>query len=165
MIVQIFFLIIAITFVYADFSSAPWVPTKRGDIERFLKLAALHPGQTCYDLGAGDGRLLIAAASKGATAKGFEISLFPYALAQLRIFLSRSSATISYRNFWHHHFHDADVIYLFLSPKSYQQLKDKFIHELKPGTKVIAYVWPIEGWQPTAVDQVAGKHTLYLYQV
>ena len=58
---------------------------------------------------------------------------------------------------------DADVVYFFLIPRVYPELKQKLEKELKPGTKVIAYVWPIEGWQASKIDRVAGQPNMYLY--
>jgi SAM-dependent methyltransferase len=80
----IFILILYIflgTFAYAGIKAAPWFPTWSRDIDRFLKLAEIKPGQKFYDLGCGDGKLVFASAKAGATAVGYEISLLPYLIA------------------------------------------------------------------------------------
>lgn len=162
----IFFILILffLTFGYAFFLAAPYVPIKSEDIKRFLKLAAIKPDQKVYDLGCGDGRLVIASAKKGAIAEGFEISLLPYFLSKTRLFFQRNiKAKIKYKDFWYINLSDADVIYFFLLPKVYSKLQLKFENELKKDTKIITCIWPIEGWQPIIVDIVKGRPNLYLY--
>ncbi|MEK7139048.1 MAG: hypothetical protein AAB799_02615 [Patescibacteria group bacterium] len=152
------------TFAYAGWQAAPWFPTRSSDIGRLLKLADVKTGQKFYDLGCGDGRIIMAAAKQGAVAEGFEISLLPYLMAQVRLaFCVNTKAAVSYKNFWNRNLSDADIVYFFLMPKIYPKLRSKLEKELKPGTKVISYAWPMEGWQPTAIDRSEGKLPLYLY--
>lgn len=158
-------LIIIATFVYAGFRGAPWVPTRGRDVERFLKLAEIKSGQKVYDLGCGDGRIVCEAAKAGARAQGFEISLLPYIIAKVRCYSERKRCSILYKDFWNVNLGDADLVYFFLMQKCYPKLKEKFERELKRGTKVIAYVWPIQGWTPVAVDTTKGYPPMYLYQI
>jgi SAM-dependent methyltransferase len=148
------------TFAYASVSGAPWVPTWRRDVERFLKLAQLKPGERFYDLGCGDGRLVTAAARAGATAVGYECSILPYILARLRCAFQRS-ACILYRDFWNADLSDADVVYCFLMPAVYPRLKAKLERECKSGTRVILYVWPMKGWAVDTMDVTPGQPKLY----
>ena len=156
-------LAIAITTIYSLVRGIGWVPTWQKDIDRFLKLAEIKSGQKVYDLGCGDGRLVIAAAKNGARAIGLEVSILPFIGGYLRKIFSGSKAQIKFRDFWLVDLRDADVVYFFLIPRIYQQLKNKLEKELKPGARVIAYVWPIEGWQPAVVDKPAGRPAMYLY--
>lgn len=150
------------SFAYAGVLAAPWFPTWSRDIERFLKLAGIRPGQKFYDLGCGDGKLVFAAAGAGAEAVGFEISLLPYLLA-----ISRSwhieNAEIKFKNFWKADLSDADIVYIFLTPKVNPKAKEKLERELKKGSRVIAYTWPIDGWQPTKTNLMPGQPPMYLY--
>lgn len=152
------------TFAYAGILAAPWFPTWSRDIERFLKLANIKPGQKFYDLGCGDGKLVFAAAGAGADAVGFEISLLPYLLA-----VSGSqyikNAKIRFKDFWKADLSKADVVYLFLTPKVNPKAKIKLERELKKGARVIAYTWPIEGWQPIRQDFQEGRPPMYLYEI
>lgn len=151
---------------YAGWSAAPWTPTFKDDVDRFLTLAAIKPGQKVYDLGCGDGRILSAAAQRGARAEGFEISLLPYCISWIRSrFQEGNKFKVSLKDFWLQDLSDADIVYCFLMPKVSAKLKLKFEKELITGTKIITYVWPIEGWNPVAVDIPEGKPTLYLYQI
>ena len=117
-LVVILFLIL-LSFIYAGFQGAPWVPTRKNDVIRFLKLAEIKSGQKMYDLGCGDGRLVCAAASVGANAQGLEISVLPYLLAHIRRLCSKDRARIkiSYQNIWTTNLNDADIIYVWLMPE------------------------------------------------
>jgi SAM-dependent methyltransferase len=152
------------TFAYAGMKAAPWFPTWSKDIERFMKLADIKPGQKFYDLGCGDGKLVFAAAGAGANAIGFEISLLPYLLAVSRSFYVKNSKII-FKDFWKADLSDADIIYLFLTPKVNPKAKNKLESSLRKGTKIIAYAWPIEGWAPTREDRIEGHLPMYLYEI
>ena len=169
LILIIFVFLMAVTFVWAGYKAAPWVPTRKGDVERFLRLADIKPGDKMYDLGCGDGRLTAVSAKAGALAIGFEISLFPYFMAKIRsLFLKSRIADgkyeIRFQDFWKADLSDADIVYFFLMPKVYPKLKQKFEKELKKGSKIIAYVWPIDGWQAVKIDKQNKKPDIYLYQ-
>jgi len=156
---------ILVTFAYAEWRAAPWLPTRSRDIPRFLKLADIRPDQKVYDLGCGDGRLVVAAARVGANAEGFEISLLPYLLARVRLLFHRGkNARVRYADFWNRNFSDADVVYLFLTPKANPRMISKLERELKSGAKVVAYVWPLHGWTPSGVDKQESRLDVFLYQ-
>lgn len=165
-ILAIIIFILILTFAYGAVRGAPWVPTWGTDVERFMRLADIKPGQVVYDLGCGDGRLLVAAAQKGAHAIGYEVSLVPYVIAYARRLLSnnRKNISIHFKDFWFTDLADADVVYVFLMQKIYDKLRVKLEQELRPGTKVIVYVWPIEGWQPVRIDETKGQPKLYIYE-
>lgn len=166
-IVEIIILVILITFAYAGISGAPWVPMHSKDIKRVLSLAKIQSGEKLYDLGCGDGRLICAAAKAGARGEGFEISLLPYLISQVRRLAIRKTdhdIVIHYKSFWPADISDADIVYFFQIPRCYQRIKEKLENELKPGARVIAYVWPIEGWSPITIDNAPGQPNLYLYQ-
>ncbi len=161
----IFILILYIflaSFAYAGIKAAPWFPTWSRDIDRFLKLAEIKPGQKFYDLGCGDGKLVFAAAKAGATAVGYEISLLPYLLAIARSW-NYKNAKIIFKDFWKADLSDADVVYVFLTPKFNPKAKEKLQRELKKSARVVAYTWPIDGWQAVTTDTVAGQPPIYLY--
>jgi len=166
-ILVLFLIIIFLSSIYANWQTAPWVPTPLHDVKRLLKLADIKPGQKVYDLGCGDGRLIVAAAQKGAIAEGFEISFLPYLLSKIRLSFQKNTinARIRYKDFWQSNLNDADIVYFYLMPKIYPKLQRKFESELKKGTKVISYVWPMDGWQPISVDIEKGRPNLYLYQI
>jgi SAM-dependent methyltransferase len=159
---------VLVTAAYAGLRAAPWVPTWKTDVDRFLALADIRPGTRFADLGCGDGRLVIAAARAGADAVGYEISLLPYALAMLRRALLprdlRTRAHIRFRDLWSVDLHGTDVVYTFLMPEHKERLRAKLETELAPGAIVVTYVWPIPGWTPIATDMTEGRLKLFVYR-
>lgn len=164
LLIILFVLFVAITSAWAS-KVAPWVPTRKADVKRFLQLASIKAGDKMYDLGCGDGRLTAAASKAGANAVGLEISLFPYFIAKVRGFFLKGKYAIKFKDFWKMDLSDADIVYFFLMPKIYPKLKQKLEKDLKKGTKVIAYVWPIDGWTPLEISKHDKKSNIYLYQV
>ncbi len=156
------------TFAYAGISAAPWFPTKKRDLKRFIDLADIKPGQKVYDLGCGDGRLVFEAAQCGAFAMGYEISLLPYILAKARLFFAdreiKKRAAIYFKDFWSVDLSDADLVYVFLTPRINPKMKIKLEKELHHGARVIAYAWPLEGWNPKVVDRADNRLNLYIYE-
>ena len=159
------FFLFTLTFILAK--DAPWVPTRKKDVARFIALAELKNGQKMYDLGCGDGRLVCAAAEAGAIARGVELSFLPFFLANIRKIFSKNGKNIKfiYRDIWKTDIGDADLVYVWLMPKANEKLKIKLAKELKNGAKVISYVWPIEGWTPIKVDRREKQSDLFLYQL
>lgn len=156
------------TFALGGFLAAPWVPLWKRDVKRMLDLAEVKPGEIVYDLGAGDGRIIIMAAKDyQALATGFEIATLPYFLAYIKIILLglRGKARLKYRNFFNEDFSQADVICTFLSPQAMEKLKTKFAREMKPGSRVVSYAFDIKDWEKTKTDKPNEKQTaVYLYQ-
>lgn len=165
-IIFIIFLFCA-TGAYAGIKGAPWIPTDKKTIERFLKLADIKEKEKVYDLGCGDGRVIFASAQKGAVTEGFEIALFPFLLANIiKIFKKeRKNIKILYRDMMKTNLSDADVVYFFLMPTTYPKIKEKLEKEMKKGSRVVAFVWPIEGWIPLKVDKKEKSSDLYLYEI
>lgn len=163
-LVAIVFLLI-FSMAYAAASGAPWVPTWRKDIERFLVLAEPKPEERMVELGCGDGRVVITAAKeRGVKGTGIELSLIQVLAAKARALISRSGVRIKWQNAFHANLKDADLVYLFLMPETYEKIRPKLEAELKPGSRVVSYVWPIPGWEVTKSDRLAGANSLYLYQ-
>ena len=157
--------IFGVTFVYASWRAAPWLPMYREDVERAVKLAGLKPGEKFYDIGAGDGRTLFAAAAAGAVSSGLEISLLPYLITKFKIIFSigKNKPKIYFRDFWRMNMGEADAIFVFLMPRIMQKLRKKMEQELKPGTRVICYTWPMPDCTPAQVDNIPGRPKIYLY--
>lgn len=151
------------TFVYASLRAAPWVPIWSSDVQRFLRLAEVRAGQRVVDLGCGDGRVVAAAARAGARSVGYEVSLVPYLLALARTRFGRHGQ-VRYRDLWMADLRDADVVYVFLMQKIYPKLQRKLERELKPGARVVTYVWGLPDWTPSRVDTAPNHPKLFLYQ-
>lgn len=160
-------LAVAGTAAWAGWRAAPYVPTRSADVERMLRLAAVQPGEVVYDLGAGDGRFVLAAAQRGAQAVGFEISVLPFLVAWLRTRSQRSPsrAQIRWQDFFHQDFSRADVIVCFLTPGAMAQLGPKLRRELKPGARIVSYAFAIPDWTPVTKDKPTPRTmAVYLYR-
>lgn len=165
LLIYLVLLLLLGTFAYAGLSAAPWVPTRKRHIDRALSLADMKQGETFVDLGCGDGRLVVAAARRGFRSIGYEISLIPYLLALVRRFPVRDRCQIRYQSLWKADLRNADVVYIFLMPESTDKLIEKFRREMKPGSRIISYVWQLHGWEPEKIDVVKNDLKLYLYRV
>ncbi|MDO8592973.1 MAG: class I SAM-dependent methyltransferase [bacterium] len=157
----------AASLVFSVLSFAPWVPSRSRDLARIFKLAGLKPGQIFYDLGCGDGKIVLCAANNfKAKAMGLEISLPLYLICRLRQALNRQSdISFKFRNLFKENLSAADAVYFFGMPKSIKEkLSAKLKSELKPGAKIISYAFSLPGWEPVAVDKPGEKDlAIYLY--
>jgi SAM-dependent methyltransferase len=123
-----------------------WAPTPGGWVEAALDLAALQPGERFADLGCGDGRVLAAAAARGARVTGYESD--PRMAARARERLAGSAAEIVEGDFRAAGL-EADVVYCYLSPATLARLKPLFAR-LAPGTRLVTAQYAVTGWTPAA---------------
>ena len=152
------------TFAWGALRGAPWVPTRRRDVDRAVAFAQPHSGARVVDLGCGDGTVLAAFAARGCRVRGWELALFPWALAQWRLRASRS-ARITWGDFWRASLTDADIVYAFLMPKVLPRVAEKLQRELRSGALVLTYVWPMPGGTPDAVDTAVDAPPIYRYRI
>ena len=162
--------ILLLSLAYASASGAPWVPTFKRDIERIRRLLNLKDGEKFVELGCGDGRVVIALAGglrlKGGRLKavGVELSILQWLAAQIRRIVTRSwNVRFVLGNAFAYDLRDADAVYLFLLPDAYEKIRSKLETELRPGARLVSFVWPIPGWVPTSVDEMDGAAKVYLY--
>ncbi|MFA5188393.1 MAG: hypothetical protein WC460_03455 [Patescibacteria group bacterium] len=164
----VLFLII-LSFGLAAISFAPWVPTRKKDLPRILKLAELKPGEKFYELGCGNGRVSIYI-QKNSSAQiiGLERVLPLYLICKFRQFFIKNKNLIFRRkNLFKENLSDADVVYFFGVPATIaNKLKQKLARELKPGAKIISYAFLVEGWQPIVIDKPRPNDiSIYVYQI
>ena len=128
---------------------APFVPISKEKIERAIELVGLKPGQKIADLGSGDGRFLIACAKKGVRAVGFEINPFLVWRANLNIKKEglQNLAKAKLSNFWWENLSDFDVIFVYGIGHIMKGLEKKLQKELKPGAKVVSFIFQFPNWQ------------------
>ena len=160
------FLLLSVAIAAVSF--APWIPMRRRDVGRIVQLAKLQPHEVFYDLGCGDGRTVLAVAKETmATAIGVELAFPLFAVCKIRQWLGGSKARFYWRNLFKINLADANVIYVFGMPRNLaDRFKNKLKSECKPGTRVLSYVFPIEGWTVLSTDKPGQKDmVIYLYQV
>jgi len=167
-IIFIFLVISILSLALSSLSLAPWVPTWKKDLPRIFKLADLKPNQIFYDLGCGNGKTVIYAAENyNAQAIGLEMALPLYLVCKFRqLFHWRKNLDFKWKNLFKENLSQADVIYVFGLPKAIQgKLIQKFEQELKPGAKVISYVFPFTSWVPKIIDRPQPNDiAIYLYE-
>ena len=149
------------------FSGAPWVPSSKRTIELMLKEARLKKGETIFDLGCGDARLLIRAEKKyGTHGIGYEHAPFAYFFAHLYKILSRSKVILRCKNLLNAPLQETDVIFLYLGPDLSKKLAPKIKKECKPGTRIICNTFHLPGMEPERKIPKSKTHnTVYLYKV
>jgi SAM-dependent methyltransferase len=158
-------LVAALWFIVPLTSGLAWVPARAKRIRRALQMAELRPGETLYDLGAGDGRVLVAAAREfGARAVGIEISPIHCLTAILRARLAGVSRQVAVRpgSFFHADLSGADVIYAYLTSRQAERLRPCLESQLKPGARVVTISAEIDGWQPEQIDR---QELIFLYHM
>ena len=161
--------VIVVSGIYAIKAGVPYVPTSRSIARAMITFARLRGGEQVFDLGAGNGRILIEAKRMhpSISATGFELAPTVWLLGLLKIFLSGHRIAFFRRDARTANLRDADVIFLYLSPGLMAQLEEKFDRELRPGTVVIAHAFRFPRREPTEVlklDRWSGKKTLLRYE-
>ena len=151
---------------------APYVGSPVRAVDKMLNMASLRPGETLYDLGCGDGRILIAAAEKyKVKAVGIEISdrLAKTAVENVKKRGLQDQVKIVHGDFMQTDLSAADVVTLYLATTANESLRPNLERYLHPNTRVVSYDYPIPGWKPVDTSSSDGRHgvthTIYLYQV
>ena len=155
---------ITVSLVFTLFMGAPFIPTSERKMKRMLEMAELKKGEKFFDLGAGDGRFVIAAAKMGAEAVGIEINPFQVWLCKIRIFLAGAAkkALVMRGDIFKQDLSSADVITCYLFPAMNERLEGKLRKELKPGARVVTHLFRFHGWE---VEEEDKKEQLYLYRI
>jgi ubiquinone/menaquinone biosynthesis C-methylase UbiE len=149
---------------------APSIPTPPTVVDRMLDAVHVKAGDVVYDLGSGDGRIVIAAAQKyGAKAVGVEMmpDLCRQAQRKIHDLGLDDRASIVEGNVFRVDFSPATVVTMYFMTDSNERLRPNLEKYLKPGTRVVSNQFPIKGWEPLSVEHVkAGMdYTIYVYEV
>jgi protein-L-isoaspartate O-methyltransferase len=152
---------------------APYFPTPESIVDKMLQLAAVKPGEKVYDLGSGDGRIVIMAARKyNAQAIGVELddSLFRQSMARIRTLGLSSKATIIHGDLLEQDYTSADVLTIYLLPVAIEKVTPIFNKQLKKGARIVAHDFEFFEWNPAAKvldiddDGEGRSHRLFLYK-
>ncbi|MEM6284293.1 MAG: class I SAM-dependent methyltransferase [Chloroflexota bacterium] len=156
-------LIFCISVVWTRWRGAPWLPASMRSVHNMLTLAEVRPGDVVYDLGCGDGRVIITAArTYGARAVGIELDPLRYAwcVAVVKFLRLDEQVTVIRGDFFTADIADADVVICYLLQSTNEQLLEKLTTELKPGTRLIAEWSTFEG-----LEEVGKKGRAHLYRI
>lgn len=150
----------------------PFVPTPVGVVDRMLEMARVTPADVIYDLGSGDGVIIIRAAQKfGARGVGIEIDADLVRKAQANAFREKVEHLTEFRvqDALSVDVSEATVVTLYMLPEFNAKLRPILDRQLKPGARVISHDFPVEGWVPDRTERVNGDflhdHTILLFEI
>ena len=150
---------------------APAFPTPQTVVEHMLALAQLKPNEMVYDLGCGDGRIVITAARQfHARAVGIEIrrDIYEATLGKVASLGLADQVRIVHGNALQTDLSPADVVTLYLLTSSNERLKPVLSRYLKPSARVVSHDFEIRGWRAALTERmmIEGRpHTIYLYRI
>ena len=151
---------------------APYVPTPQEVVDRMLQLAEIREGDVVYDLGSGDGRIVITAASRyGVKAVGFEIDSNLVKTSRENVKEARLAHLVEIRDedILNANLSPASVVTLYLYPGANLRLRSMIMRQLKPGSRVVSHQFTMGSWKPDRVDQITDStgllRTLYRWRI
>ena len=152
-------------------SVAPYVPTPWHVVDRILDEVRLTRDDVVYDLGSGDGRILVRAAKRlGARGVGYEIN--PDLVEDARSAVTAAGVAdrvvIRHEDIFEADLSPATVVTLFLMTSANRRLRPKLLEELRPGARIACYKWEIPGWNPskTVTVPVSGsEQPIFVYEI
>ncbi len=143
-----------------------WVPTPDEVVDRMLTMAQVGPGDIHFDLGAGDGKIAIAAAKRGANATGIEYNadMAKYANERAQAAgvagVGPGKATIRQADIFVTDFSKATVITLYLLPTLNMKLRPQIL-SMKPGTRVVSHSFTMEDWEADEISSLDGRRAYF----
>ena len=156
---------------YDERSLAPFVPSPQEVVDKMLQVAGVKKDEMVYDLGCGDGRIIITAAQKfGARATGVELDpeLYKKTVDRVRELKLQDRVKVINGNLLEVDLSDANVVTLYLLTDSNTKVKPNLEKYLKPGSRVVSHDFQVVGWTPARVEKVvrdSRTHTIYLYEI
>jgi predicted RNA methylase len=151
---------------------APYYPTPETIVEEMLQLGGLKAGEKMFDLGSGDGRIVIMAARKyhaDATGIEFDRDLWRQSSDRIKGLDLSKTARIINGDILKQDVSSADLVTVYLLPASNEKVRPMLEKQLRKGTRVVAHDFEIAGWESVEVRQIEDdgegrSHTLYLYK-
>jgi SAM-dependent methyltransferase len=145
----------------------PYVPSPNPVVDGMLKLAGVKSTDTVYDLGCGDGRIVIAAA-RSYGAKGVGVDINPERIEEARANAKTAKVDEKVRfeenDLFKANIANATVVTLYLLPDVNARLKPKLLKELKPGTRIVSHSFDMGDWKPDKEELVEGRQ-IFLWTV
>ena len=143
-----------------------YVPTRQSVVDAMLSVAKVKAGDVVYDLGCGDGRIVVSAAKLGARAVGIDID--PQRVAEANQNVERAGVgdrvKILNQDLFTTDFSDANVVALYLLPYLNLKLRPTLWKTLKPGTRIVSHDWDMGDWKPEQTLMVDGS-TIYYWTI
>lgn len=145
----------------------PYVPTPQTVVEEMLKIAAVTKDDVVYDLGSGDGRIVITAAKKyGARGVGIDIDPERVKEANANAVQAGVTGRVKFleQDLFETDFKEASVVTLYLLPDINLRLRPKLWSELKPGTRIVSHAFDMGDWKPERTEHIEGR-TIYYWVI
>lgn len=145
----------------------PYVPTSNAVVEAMLQMAKVTKNDVVYDLGCGDGRIVITAAKKyGATGTGIDINPQRITEAKKNAEAAQVTDKVTFRegDLFETDFSEATVVTLYLLPAVNLKLRPILLEQLKPGTRIVSHAFDMGDWKPEQTKEVNGS-TIYFWTV
>jgi SAM-dependent methyltransferase len=146
----------------------PYIPSTRGNVDEMLRLAAVTPNDVVYDLGSGDGRIVIAAARDyGARGVGIDIDPALVKLSTDNALKAGVGERTAFRasDVFAVNLGEATVVTMYLLSGLVAKLEPKLLAELKPGTRIVAHDYGFPKWQPDRTLKISKTYMLYVVPV
>ena len=163
LILFIFLVLLIVSVIWSVNSGAPWLPTSMKQVHRMLSIAEAGPEDVVYDLGCGDGRIVVTAAKKyDARAVGIENNPIRYLWCEFLITILglRKRVEIRFGNFFEKDLSEATLITCYLLQETNNKLEKKFLEELSPGTKVVSNAFTFASFSEIGRDGDAGLYLI-----
>ena len=146
----------------------PYVPTRQEVVEEMLRMAGVKPGDVVYDLGCGDGRIVVTAAQKFG-ARGVGVDIDPKRIAEANANAARAGVekqvTFRVGDLFDADIREATVVTLYLLPDVNLRLKPKLMRDLKPGTRVVSHDFSMgDDWKPERTLRL-GNDWIYFWTI
>ena len=152
-------------FLVPAFYGLPSVHTRRGRIRKALSMADLKADEILYDLGAGDGRVLVIAAKEfGAKAVGIEVGPVQCAAAWLNAAFNgvRHRVRVKRGDFFKQDLSRAEVVFVYATSRQAVRLEKQLESQLRPGARVVTISFDFPDWEPAAFDK---GELIFLYKM
>ncbi len=146
----------------------PYVPTPQEVVEKMLSIAGVNSKDILYDLGCGDGRVVVTAAKELRVRRAVGVDIDPKRISESNENARRAgvSGQVSFhqKNLFDEDYRDATVMTLYLLPSVNLKLRPKLLRDLKPGTRIVSHDFDMGDWQPDRQVAVA-EHTVYFWVI
>ena len=148
----------------------PYVPTPQNVVDEMLTLANVTKDDVVYDLGCGDGRLVITAVKKFGAKRGFGVDIDPQRIEESNANAKAAGVTdrvtFAVQDLFQTDFKEATVVTLYLLPQVNLKLRPKLLSDLRPGARVVSHSFDMGDWKPDKTLSVnPGGQRLYLWTI
>jgi len=165
LVIEICVIVFVVWIAWSGLIGAPWLPTPRSKVRDMLEFADVNQEDVLYDLGSGDGRIIVMAAKEfGANSIGIEVD--PLRMLWSRLAIKRhklgQKVKVIRANFFNVSLEDASVVTLYQGHEINKKIRAKLASELRSGTRVVSYRFILDGWTPVKTNN---DESIFLYVV